>query len=332
MSFDLAGGVLVTGATGFLGGALVRHLKALGVAVTAQGRNPVALAQLRAAGIPTLDWSFENPLSESQIGGLSGTDAVVHAAGLSSPFGHSQDFTRSNIEGTRCVLRAAEQLGARRFLFISSPSVYFRLQDQLDIPETAPLPRPYTHYARSKAEAEKLVLRSAIASRLILRPRGIYGPGETTLIPRLIQAASSRALPVFRGGVARIDLTYIDDVLSAIMAALGADIALTDRIYNVSGGESLPIRQIVEQCCEKLAMPVSWRPMRLRPALAAAFMAEQLALLRGGQTEPAVTRYGLALFAFAQSLNTGRARQELGWSPEVSFRDGLERVFAKGQG
>jgi nucleoside-diphosphate-sugar epimerase len=327
LSIEFPGCVLVTGATGFLGGALARRLTGMGVRVLAQGRNDARLAQLQGAGCQVVKWSLEEPLTPAQRADLPEIKAVIHAAALSAPFGPKQKFSDANITGTNAVLKLAKQHGAHRFIMISSPSVYFTLKDQLLVHENAELPRPFNHYAWSKVEAEKLVTSSDIPSRLILRPRGIYGPGETTLLPRILQAAQTRPLPVFRDGRAQIDLTYVDDAVEAIVAALTCNPGVKEGVFNVSGGEVVSIRNLVELSCKRAGVPVRWRPMRLRPALAVASIAERLANLNPNAKEPAFTRYGLALFAFQQSLDISRIKQEFSWFPKVTFAEGLDRTF-----
>lgn len=328
LNFEKRKKVLVTGATGFLGGALVRFLSEKGVGVIAHGRNPLSCDNLRANGYSTLEWDLRDPLRDRDRSMLKDVVTIIHAAALSSPFGSKNDFESVNLLGTNVVLNLAKELGVQRFLFISSPSVHFALKDQLNVSEKDPLPRPFNHYAWSKAEAEKLVLGCSNIGPVILRPRGLYGPGDTTLLPRLLTAAKARALPCFRSGIAKIDLTFIDDAIDAICAALAANSSIHKRTYNISGGQALPVREIVERCCAKANIPVRWRTMRLLPALAVAYASEQLSLLQT-EKEPEFTRYGLALFAYKQSLNIQAAQSDLGWSPKISFDEGLERTFTE---
>lgn len=301
------GRVLVTGASGFLGGAVLRRLGARGLG---QGRRSGAVR-----------WSLPDPAPD-----MPGLDAIVHCAALSAPFGPWRAFQRSNVEGTRAVLDLARKARVRRVVFISSPSVYFALADQLNVAEDMPLPRPFNAYARSKAEAERLVRQATDLSSVILRPRGIYGPGDTALLPRLLKAAR-RPLPRFRAGRARIDLTYVDDVVDAILLALDSD--ADGQTLNISGGEVLPVSQIVEQACARAGLRPRWRNLPLAPALLAAGGMEAWARATG-RAEPAITRYGVGLFAYAQSLDISRARDTLGWSPNVRFDEGLARTFAGG--
>src|SRR5204863_7739298 len=142
-----------------------------------------------------------------------------------------------------------------------------------------------------------------------------------------LQVARQRPLPLFRDGKARIDLTYIDDVVDAVLAALSAGGTAEGQIFNVSGGEVVPVRRIAETACARAGVQPRWRKMPLLPAMLAAGLAETVAQLLPGRPEPPVTRYGLGLFAYAQSLDIAKAGRILGWAPKVSFEEGLDRTF-----
>lgn len=321
----MAARVLVTGATGFLGGAVLRRLGDNGVG---QGRNPALCAALAADGMNVVNWTL--PGAPPQSPQLAQVDTIVHCAGLSSPFGRAEAFHAANVLGTASVLNFARLQGVKRFVFISSPSIYFTLSDQLNVPEDMPLPPAFTPYGQSKIDAEQLVRAAPEVGPIILRPRGIYGCGDSALLPRLLKAATTRALPRFRQGQARIDLTYVDDVVDAVMSAISAKQLQEGRAFNISGGEVLPISEIVEGVCERAGIVPRWRDMPLAPALFAARVAEALALMRREPREPVVSRYGLGLFAYQQSLDISRARDGLGWAPQVAFAEGLDRVFGQG--
>jgi nucleoside-diphosphate-sugar epimerase len=317
--------VLVTGATGFLGGAILRRLGSAGVG---QGRSEALCADLRSEGFDVVQWQLPGAAPASHA--FDGISAIIHCAGLSAPFGRQSAFFSANVQGTQAVLALGRALKVNRVVFISSPSVYFRLSDQLNVHEDTALPRPFTAYAASKIAAERSVHAAADLGPVILRPRGIYGPGDTTVLPRILAAAASRALPRFRDGRARIDLTFVEDVVDAALMALDGDTSVEGRTFNISGGEVLPISQIVESVCDRAGIAPRWRDLPLGPALVAARVAETVALLRRAPRELAITRYGLALFAFAQSLDLGRARHDLGWEPQVRFHEGLARTFDTG--
>lgn len=323
-----AGRVLVTGATGFLGGAMVRRLRAEGIPVLAQGRDAAGCATLAGQGVPVLRWNISQPLSETAPE-VNEVTHVVHGAGLSSPFGTRAAFEAANVEGTRNVVALARRLGVGRFVQVSSSTVYFALRDQLGVREDDPLPAPFNEYARTKRESERIALAAPDLGPIAIRPRGLYGAGDTVLLPRLLKTASERALPLMRGGAARIDVTHVDDVADAILAALRAKPSAEGEVFNVSGGEVIPVTRLAESACARAGVRLRWRKVPVGTALGAAWLAERRALLTGGG-EPQITRYALALFAYAQSLDISKADRVLGWRPRIGFEEGLERTFAKG--
>ena len=317
-------GTVITGATGFLGGAIARRLLAEGDRVIALGRDRAKLAALAELGAEThaLDLSSEDRLPALRAAGL------IHCAALSSPWGTRAEFERANITGTRRTIRLATEAEALRFVHISSPSVYFRFADQDGVTEDMPLPPPVNDYAATKAASENLVLAAPGLSPIILRPRGLYGPGDTALLPRLLRAASRRPLPLMRDGMAATDLTYIDDVADAAITALRAPSA-PSKIYNVSGGEPLAIRQVAERAGEMAGVTIRWRKMPWPLVKAAAGVSETLCAALPGRPEPPVTAYSAGLFAFRQTLSLARIHRDLGWRPKVSFAEGVARTFAE---
>lgn len=313
---------LVTGATGFLGGAMVRALLARGEEVIATGRNENKLAKLDSLGAKTIaiDLAGTEPTCLDEA-----VTAVIHCAALSSPWGARADFQKANIEGTRTALDIARGLGAKRFVHISTPSIYFRFQDQEHVRESDPLPRPVNHYAATKREAEKIVLAADDLDPIILRPRGLYGAGDTALLPRLVRTAKTRKLPLLRDGAAATDLTHIDDVVAACIAARD-EAGCTDRIFNISGGEALPIKYVVEQVAGAMKVDVAWRRLPYSIVAGAAHASEMLCGLLPGRPEPLLTAYTAGLFAFRQTLDISKAETQLRWTPHVDFEEGLRRT------
>lgn len=315
--------VLITGATGFLGRALAQYLRNHGVRVLAAGRSDAGCAALRAQGFDVLQHDWAQPFEAPQD--LQGIDAIVHCAAFSSPFGRLSLFHQANVVATQNLVDLALQLGVTRFVNIGSPSIYFAFRDQLNVAEDHPLPAPVNHYARTKAQAEAMVLAHPQIGPVNLRPRGIYGVGDTALLPRLTRAAARGPLPRFRGHRARIDLTHVDDVCRAIHAALIPDTALNGHAFNISGGTALLVRDIVEQACGRLGQPVRWRSMPLAPVRVIARTADLICRAMPHQPEPNVTPYALGLFAYEQSLDLSKSARLLHWTPQVSFEDGLAR-------
>ncbi len=319
--------IIVTGATGFLGGHLVRHLHNQGHDVIGLGRSLSSLTLLKTAGIQTLKIDLAKGLQLCTADMTGPADALVHCAALSSPWGPEKAFVDANVKGTETAINLAKTVGVRRFINISSPSVYYSNRDQVNVNETLPLPQPINAYADTKAEAENLVLSATDIGPINLRPRGIYGTGDSALLPRLLSAARQGPLPLLRGGIAEIDLTHVSDVVAAIEATLTANTTIEGETFNISGGQARRVADIVNKVCLGVGFPVQWRTLPWRAVMAAARLSEIFYQLNALDTEPRLTRYKVGLFAFRQSLDISKAQKLLGWSPKVDFDEGLELTF-----
>ena len=299
--------ILVTGATGCLGGATARRLAAAAHAVTGSGRDVTKGAALAARH-----------------------EIIIHAGGLSSAWGRREEFMRANVEPTRFLAEATRAAGGR-FIFVSSPSIYFDFTDRYRIDsDEAPAPRPVNAYAQSKLIAERLV-REASAHGLdaaIVRPRAIFGAGDTALMPRLLRAAARGRLPLIDGGRATIDLTYVDNVADVLIAAALHPAGLNGRAYNVSNGEPISVVDLMRAVVDGLGLKTRLIPIAFPLAYAAAAAMEAVANLSPSRPEPVLTRYTVGVLGKSQTLSIDRARSELGWTPRVSLRDGIERTLS----
>ena len=316
--------ILVTGAPGFLGRRVALALAARGHHVVAHGRSSGALAPLAPRVAALAPWDLTSSGPPPEFGAL---DAVVHCAGLSSNWGARAAFEAANVEGTRRLLRAAAR-AAPHIVHVSSSSVCFALRDQRGVRESDPLPEPINDYARSKVAAETLVRAWREGPTTILRPRGIYGRGDAALLPRLLRAAGRGPLPLFRGGATTIDLTEVGDVVAAILAVLDARERAAGKTYNVSGGEPVTVRRIIEGAAARAGVTVRWRPTPWPLAHLALRGLEAYHRAFKPAEEPVATVYSAGLLAFHQSLDLSAITRDLGWRPAISFAQGLERAFA----
>ena len=322
--------ILVTGAGGFLGNRVARHLAARGHEVVALGRSVVLRDVLRSERITVEICDLVNAASLSGLK-IKGLDAIVHCAGLSSNWGPRRDFERNNVTATANLLAQARRWGRPHFVYVSSSSVYFSFCDQLNVGERATLPAPVNHYAWSKAAAEQLVRAASDLSWTIVRPRGIYGAGEKALLPRLLRAARRGPLPSFNGGRAVIDLTHVDDLVAAVTCILDAKDKASGAVYNVSSGEAVSIRGIITRSAALANVDVRWRELSWPVALTAIRAIEGFHKLFRPQVEPVVTAYSAGLLAFSQTLDLSAIRNDIGWTPSIDFAEGLRRTFGGDQ-
>ena len=316
--------ILVTGASGFVGGHAVARLAAAGHTVVATGRNVAKLQALERTGVICLPADLA---ADDLYPLVHDCDAVIHSAALAAPWGPRAAFLRQNLQATERLVAACKTAGSvRRFVHISTPSIYYKPRDQFDIPEAfTPPDRWRTWYAQSKWLAESCVRAPGNHSLrpLILRPRAVFGAGDTAIVPRLLAVARRGVFPLVRGGRASIDVTCIDNLVDAVELALAAPDELAGRAFNITNGEPITVKALVEDLFAALGLEVRLQPVPLALVSALAAMSELVATLRPGRPEPRLTRYGIGLLGYSQTLSIDAARSLLGYRPRISTHEGL---------
>jgi nucleoside-diphosphate-sugar epimerase len=318
---------LVTGATSGLGRNAVEYLAALARPVRGTGRNAIAGAALEAQGIEFLQADLTSAREADLDRLLDGVGAVWHCAALSSPWGRYEDFHAANVLVTARLAQAAARCGVRRFVHISTPSIYFEYRHRRNIPETFRPARYVNHYARTKARAEEAILATAQSRPatifVILRPRGIFGPHDRVLLPRLLHILRKRngRLPLPRGGSVTLDLTYARNVVHAMHLATNCPGLASGDTFNITNWEPAALRDVLEALLVPLGVPfhITAPPYRLLDAAARGM--ELWGALTGA--EPALTRYGIGALQWDMTLDIGLARSKLGYEPVVPLAQGI---------
>lgn len=323
--------IVVTGATGFLGGAVARRLRGghPGVEVLGTGRDPVRAAALAADGVDFRRVDLRDAAAVRDL--MAGAGAVVHAAALSSPWGPPADFVAANVDATEHVARACVAAGVPRLVHVSTPGIYHDGRPRRGIREDDPLPvRAVNAYAASKREAEQRVLaatRDTGTVALMLRPRAIFGPGDTSLLPRIADALRRRRLPRIGAGDCIVDITYIDNAVDAVLLALDAPATCHGRAYNISNDAPVHIWDVIDRLAAALDVPAPRVRVPAAAARAAAGLLEHMHRLARRPGEPALLRYGVELLSVDMTLDISRARAELGYAPRIGLDEALERTF-----
>ncbi len=320
--------VLVTGSTGFLGGAVCRALQARGDEVRGLSRTPApALAALgieqHVGDIASLDAVVEASF---------GVDAIVHTAAKAGAWGRLEDFYAANVTGTDNVLAACDLNGIRRLVHTSSPAVVHGGEDLEGVDETHPYPaRHRAHYPATKAIAERRVLAAngPELATVALRPHLIWGPGDHHLLPRLEARARAGRLRFVGDGKNRIDTIYIDNAVDAHLAALDRlDIgsACAGRAYFLTQDQPMPIADVVNALLRTVGFPPETHCISRRTAHAFGSVFEGVwnVLRLGG--EPPMTRFIAEQLSTAHWFDISAARRDLGYQPRVSFAEGLARL------
>lgn len=315
--------VLITGATGGLGGPLTKRALEEGRVVVAVGRNPEALAALERMGAQTIRGDLrEGVVQEAVRARLEGSKMdVIHAAAHSVAFDDPAVVAAHNVGVTQAMVRAFGGTRSGRFLFVSSPSVLLRPCDQVDLTEKATLPvRGYTAYAHSKILGEALV--ASLGDRgVVVRPRALYGPSDTTLLPRLVRAASQGPMPLLNGGRSLTQLTWMEDAVDGIWRALTCR-AAGGEVFHLAGEERWSVRAVIDMACEEVAITPRYVALPVGAMRALAWMSEKKASWQG-YAEPRLTRHAVAALAWTQTYSTQKAAQVLGWRATRGFRETL---------
>ncbi len=322
--------VLVTGASSLIGAGLVR-------ALVGRGDDVVCFQRHAVAALGSLD--VEQRLGDVRDGdavavAAEGCAAIVHLAAKVGVVGPWEEYRSINVDGTRHVVAAARRHGIGRIVHVSSPSVAHGGEPIVGAGADAPqVGRSRAWYPESKALAEIDALAAADGSLgvVAVRPHLVWGPGDTQLVGRIVDRAASGRLALVGGGAALIDTTYIDNAVSALVAALdavGPDTVCSGRAYVVANGEPRTIRELIEGICAAAGVPFAPRSVPRRLGIAAGTLVERVWPLLRGDEEPPLTRFLAEQLATAHWFDPRPARDDLGWTPTVTIDDGLDRLAA----
>jgi len=317
--------VLVTGGTGFLGQKLALKLHSLGQDVTILGRNLTIGDRLQQLGLKFIPVDITN--SDAILSAISEQEDVFHCAALSSPWGREEDFYATNVIGTRNIIQSCLTHQVRRLIHVSSSAVYFNLTHQFNLKETDDLAEyPIHPYVKTKQLAEQEInigFQQGLPV-ISIRPRGIFGPGDTVIFPRLLKVSETTGIPLINRGKAILDMTYIDNVVDALLLCQTAPDQILGEYFNITNGEPTELFDLLQQLSQKLNISLNFKPLPYPIAYTLATAMEWFyqSFLPG--REPALTRYTLGLLAFSQTLDITSAKIKLGYQPQISIAQGLD--------
>ncbi len=311
---------IVTGATGGLGRNLVEFLLLQGWEVISFGRNK-EIGDVLGVEFHAFDLSNK----ELTLKYFKKVDIVFHCAALSSPWGSYDSFYSANVMATQNVIEAMSLHGIKKLVHVSTPSIYFNFTNQYNVKEDY-LPKKFVNnYAKTKYEAEQVVLNSDLES-VIIRPRGIFGEYDQVLVPRLEKIAKKGSLPLIKNRKAIIDVTYVGNVVYALYLSAIKDVP-SKSIFNITNDEPMSIKDVFTFVMNSLNVNVKFKLIPYSVLITIAWLLESVSKL-GLTTEPLITKYGVGVISNSQTLDISSAKEILGYKPIYTIKEGLKN-YAK---
>jgi nucleoside-diphosphate-sugar epimerase len=315
----------VTGGSGFIGGALIERLRTEGWDVRALARSDAAATKVRERGAEPVAGDLDD--ADALRGGTVGCDVCFHAAAKVEDWGDPADFERLNVGGTANVIAASRAAGVRRLVHVGTEAALTAGQALVGVDERAPL-RPDSPflYSSSKAKAEQLV-RDANGDGLetvVVRPRFVWGRGDTTLLPAIAELVRSGRFRWVGGGRHLTDTTHVDNTVEGLW--LGATRAPAGGVYFVTDGEPVVFRDFLERMLATQDVSVPDKSVPGGVATAAAATAERAWRLLRRPGPPPLTRFAVWVSSKECTLDISRARTELGYEPVRTRDEGLAEL------
>lgn len=322
--------VLITGAGGFLGSHIARKLFL---------NNKYEVYSFSRSHYPELDqWKVIQRHGDlknySDVkNALDGMDAVIHTASLVGMWGRYEDFYATNVTGTENILKAMKELGIKKLVYTSTPSVAFGRTDLCGVDETTPYPENYlTHYAKTKSIAERKVLAAngEDLSTVSLRPHLIFGPGDLNLIPRVIDAQKKGRLKIIGDGNNLVDVTYVENAADAHIMALEKLTAvhkIAGKAYFLGQGP-VKLWDFTNEILVRSGLEPVTKKISLKSAYAIGFLIECfLKIFHIYNVHPPMTRFVALQLGKSHYFSHHNLHSDLGFIPSISIEDGINKLF-----
>ncbi|MDG1148588.1 MAG: NAD-dependent epimerase/dehydratase family protein [Crocinitomicaceae bacterium] len=318
--------ILLTGSTGFLGFRTLERLVQLPTVkkVVATGR---CLRKSREILHPKVKYILGDLTDELFVKTLmKDIDVIINTASLSSPWGSEESFYLANVLSQKNIIYSAETEGVKRFIYISSPSIYYNGEDRLLVKESDPLPTKFVNnYSKTKRSAEVL-LENSKQDYIIIRPRAIIGRGDTIIMPRLIKAHSEGRLKIIGDGENEVDLTSVDNVVESIVLSINAPNNAWNHAYNITDGNPVSLWRSINTVLQGIGKRKIEKNIKFSIAYSVASILEW-ASIWVTKKEPSLTKYSVGVLSKTFTLDISKAKKILGYNPVVTTEESIEEFI-----
>ncbi|MFO8047671.1 MAG: NAD-dependent epimerase/dehydratase family protein [Desulfosudaceae bacterium] len=319
---------LVTGGGGFLGGALVRQLVERGDTVRSFSRNHYPALQNLGVDQATGNLADAGAVDRA----VAGCEIVYHVGAKAGIWGAFQEYYAVNVLGTQNIITACRKHGVPRLVYTSSPSVVFHGGDLEGVDESVPYADHFeAPYPETKARAEQMVLAANGESlaTVALRPHLIFGPDDPHLFPRIVAKARSGRLRLIGDGSNQIDFVYVDNAARAHVLAgdkLAPGTSIGGKAYFITNGRPVSVKEIFDEIMNLYDLPPLTRRVSPKLAYFGGVIFEKIYKMLGIRAEPIITPFLARELSTAHWFDISAARQDLGYEPEITLEEGLERI------
>ena len=313
----------VTGGSGFVGGALIERLRSEGWDVHALARSERAAARVRELGAEPAMGDLDD--RDAMRAGAEGCEVAFHAAAKVEDWGDPADFERLNVRGTQNVIDACREAGVRRLVHVGTEAALMVGQPLINVDESAPLrPDSAALYSSSKAKAEQLVRDAGGLETAVVRPRFVWGRGDTSLLPTIIEMVTSGRFRWIGGGGQLSATTHIDNTVEGLW--LAATKAPAGGVYFVTDGEPAVFREFLTELLATQGVTVPDKSVPAGVAGVAAAASERIWRLLKRPGPPPLTRFAVWVSSQECTIDISRAERELGYRPVISREAGLAEL------
>ena len=318
--------ILLTGSTGFLGFRTLERLvklnyvdKIIGTGRSLQKSRKISHPKVKYILGDLSDKAFVNTL-------IKDIDIVINTASLSSPWGSEASFYLANIQTQKNIISSSEITGVKRFIYISSPSIYYNGEDRNMVKENAPLPTKFVnHYSKSKRDAE-LLLENSKLDYITIRPRALIGRGDSVIMPRLIKAHSDGKLKIIGDGENRVDLTSVENVVESIVLSLMAPNKALNNAYNITDGNPVKLWKSINTVLKGIGKEQIYKTVNFRVAYFAASILELVSRCITKE-EPSLTKYSVGILSKTFTLDISKAVELLKYKPVITTEESIEEFI-----
>jgi nucleoside-diphosphate-sugar epimerase len=320
----------VTGGSGFIGGRLVERLVGEGRPVRALARSDAAAARVEELGAEAVRGDLGD--RNSIAAGAAGCTTAFHLAARLGEWGPWEEFERGNVEGTRNVLSGCEEAGVRRFVHCGTEAALMAGDPLVHVDETAPLrPDSRAPYPSTKAKAE-LAVREANREgfeTVAMRPRFVWGKGDTTLLPEMVKTVEAGKFAWIGGGLNVTDTAHVDNVVEGLVLCAGK--GRPGEAYFITDGKPVVFRDFITAMLETQGVEPPDRSLPAWTAAPLASVCEAAWRILPLPGEPPMTKFRSWILTQECTIEIGKAREQLGYAPVVSHEQGLAEMSGGSQ-